>query len=78
MQATGSVNLIFFQEDENGVRTTLRVKLADVSVVENLSFNLFSADAVFLRQQNIRGKRGVCLQNALRMLLTLSSNASLV
>ncbi|CAB1112317.1 unnamed protein product [Ectocarpus sp. CCAP 1310/34] len=50
VQAIGSINLSFFQEDENGEKTMMCVKLTDVSVVESLSFNLFSTNAVSLKQ----------------------------
>ncbi|CAB1112615.1 unnamed protein product [Ectocarpus sp. CCAP 1310/34] len=65
VQAIGSINLSFFREDENGDKTTMCVKLTDVSVVESLSFNLFSTHAVSLKQQIMYDEHGATLQNGL-------------
>ncbi|CAB1107239.1 unnamed protein product [Ectocarpus sp. CCAP 1310/34] len=63
VQPIGSINLSFFQEDENGEKTTMCVKLTDVPVVESLSFNLFSTYAVSLKQQILHDERGATLQH---------------
>ncbi|CAB1098397.1 unnamed protein product [Ectocarpus sp. CCAP 1310/34] len=65
VQAICSINLCFFQEDENGEKTTMCVKLTDVSVVESLSFKLFSMHAGSLKQPILYDERGATLQNGL-------------